>query len=160
MFILVMAVTGSGKTTVGSLLARTLGRSFYDADDYHSEVSVSKMASAQPLTDEDRFPWLQELRTLISGHTARGEDGVLACSALKASYRSAPSSPGTLATVYLKATPGLIDARMAARHGHYMATSLNKSQFEALEEPTQAVAVPVEWPPERIVAYARSARGI
>ena len=160
MFILVMGVTGSGKTTIGSLLAATLGWPFYDADDYHSEGNVSKMSSGQPLTDEDRSPWLQELSALIAGHASRGEDGVLACSALKEPYRRTLSSAGPLTTVYLKATPGLIDGRMAARPGHYMPKSLIQSQFQALEEPDQAVTIPAEWPPERTVAYVRAVLGV
>jgi gluconokinase len=160
MFILVMGVAGSGKTTIGALLAAQLGWPFYDADDFHSGANISKMVAGIPLDDEDRIPWLEELRSLIANGTAAGENGVLACSALKSDYRMVLSSGGDIATVYLKADAALIRQRMEERRAHYMPTSLVESQFQILEEPEDAIVVPAAWPPERIVSAVRSAFGL
>ncbi|HLA81209.1 MAG TPA: gluconokinase, partial [Thermoleophilia bacterium] len=103
MIILIMGVTGCGKTTIGRLLSAAIGWPFYDADDFHSPVNVRKMASGVSLTDEDRGPWLDELRVLVSERDERGENGVLACSALKQSYRRTLSTGANLVVVYLKA---------------------------------------------------------
>ena len=104
MFILVMGVTGSGKTTIGTLLSAAMGWPFYDADDFHSPENIRKMASGVPLTDEDRGPWLEELRELICRHNERGENGVLACSALKEAYRRTLCADADVAVVYLQGT--------------------------------------------------------
>jgi len=161
MFILVMGVTGSGKTTVGKLLSAAMGWPFYDADDFHSPENVRKMASGVPLTDEDRGPWLQELHELISRHNERGENGVLACSALKAVYRSILSADADVAVVYLKAHPDLIRSRLDSRSSHYMPQRLIGSQFLDLEEPKEGIIIDAAWPPEQIVETIRSelARG-
>jgi len=136
MFIILMGVGGSGKTTVGRILASDLGWSFYDADDFHSPDSVRKMASGIPLTDEDRLPWLEDLRNLIAEHGEREENAVLACSALRRTYRDILSSgSGELVMVYLKADAELIRERLADRLSHYMPVQLLESQFETLEEP-------------------------
>lgn len=160
MFILIMGVTGSGKTTVGERLSVDLGWPFFDADDFHPPANVRKMAEGIPLTDEDRAPWLETLQHLVAEHEARGEDGVLACSALKESYRTILASGAHLAVVYLKAEPDLIRARLADRHGHYMSPSLIESQFDDLEEPQAAVTVPADWAPEHIVAEVRVELGV
>jgi len=161
MFILVMGVTGSGKTTIGTLLSAAMGWDFYDADDFHSLENVHKMASGVPLTDEDRGPWLQELHELISRHNERGENGVLACSALKAVYRRILSADADVAVVYLKAHPDLIRSRLDSRSGHYMPQRLIGSQFLDLEEPKEGIIIDAAWPPEQIVETIRSelARG-
>ena len=161
MFILVMGVTGSGKTTIGTLLSAAMGWPFYDADDFHSPENVRKMASGVPLTDEDRGPWLQELHELISRHNERGENGVLACSALKAVYRSILSADADVAVVYLKAHPDLIRSRLDSRSSHYMPQRLIGSQFLDLEEPKEGIIIDAAWPPEQIVETIRSelARG-
>src|SRR5262245_29468803 len=131
-----MGVAGSGKTTVGRLLASALDWPFYDADDYHSPANVRKMESGTPLTDEDRRPWLEQLRALVAEHVESHKNTVLACSALKAAYRDILSSgSGEVVTVYLKAEANLIRNRMSGRAGHFMPTALVESQFEALEEP-------------------------
>jgi len=161
MLILIMGVAGSGKTTVGKLLASALGWAFVDADDFHPPENVRKMMSGVPLTDEDRRPWLEDLRALVSGYAANGESLVLACSALKSSYREALASPAPeMATIYLRADPGLVRQRLAQRRGHYMPAELLESQFEALEEPTDTMAIPAAWPPEQIVAAIRDALGV
>ena len=160
MFILLMGVTASGKSTVGGLLASSLGWPFYDGDEFHSETNVAKMSSGIPLTDEDRAPWLAKLGEIVARHSEAGESGVLACSALKQKYRSALSSAGDVVTVYLKAERGLVRQRLGSRRGHFMPAGLVESQFLALEEPGDAITVPASWPPERIVRTIRLELGI
>jgi len=160
MFILIMGVTGCGKTTVGRLLSAAIGWPFYDADDFHTPVNVRKMASGVSLTDEDRGPWLAELWALISERNERGENGVLACSALKQSYRRTLSTGAGLVVVYLKAEADLVRSRLADRRGHYMPQRLIESQFLDLEEPKGAITIPAAWPPEQIVSAIRSWVGI
>ena len=159
MFILIMGITGSGKTTVATLLSAALGWPFYDADDFHSAANVHKMASSVSLTDEDRGPWLEKLRTLISERIARGEDGILACSALKEAYRKALSTSASLFVVYLKADADLIRSRLADRRNHHMPQSLIESQFLDLEEPEEAITIPAAWPPDQIVRTILSQLG-
>lgn len=156
MFILVMGVTGSGKTTIGRLLSAALGWRFYDADDFHSADNIRKMASGLPLTDEDRRPWLRELRGLIADHNAKSENGVLACSALKHSYRKILCADDDVAVIYLKAPPGVIRSRLQSRSGHYMPETLIESQFGDLEEPTNAIVLDAAEPPQRIVNMIRA----
>jgi gluconokinase len=156
MFILIMGVTGCGKTTIGKLLAVRLGWPFYDADDFHSAENVRKMASGIPLTDEDRRPWLHKLHQLISDHNDRAANGILACSALKNAYRTILTAGGDVDVVYLKAYPDLIRTRLDARSGHYMSKLLIESQFRDLEEPADGIVVDAASPPEQIVAAVRS----
>ncbi|MGA2410921.1 MAG: gluconokinase, partial [Candidatus Binataceae bacterium] len=139
MVIVLMGVSGSGKTTIGQILACRLGWPFYDADDFHSIQNRDKMHHGEPLTDDDRLPWLNALREFIE-HCARNHiDAVLACSALKQSYRDwiAPD-PSAVRVVYLKGASELIARRLAARHGHFFNPALLQSQFDALEEPAGA----------------------
>ena len=152
MFILIMGVTGCGKTTIGKLVSAAFGWPFYDADDFHSAENVRKMASGVPLTDEDRGPWLEELHDLISRHHQRGENGVLACSALKRAYRTLLTADSDVTVIYLKATPALIRSRLEGRAGHYMPKGLIESQFSDLEEPTEGIIVDAAHPPAQIVA--------
>ena len=159
MFILIMGVTGSGKTTIGKLLSASLGWPFFDADDFQSAENVRKMASGVPLTDEDRRPWLQELHRLISQRTEEGKSGVLACSALKQEYRSMLCSDSPVEVVYLKAQPELIRSRLQRRRGHYMPPELIESQFRDLEEPQSALVVDAAMPAEQAVAMVRSSLG-
>jgi len=135
MIILLMGVTGAGKTTVGLALAKQLHWRFVDADDYHSPANIAKMRAAIPLTDADRTPWLNALHDAICGCLAAGENLVLACSALKATYRELLLVSSEVKLVYLRATMELITARVAARTGHYMNPALVPSQFATLEEP-------------------------
>ncbi len=156
MFILLMGVTGSGKTTIGTLLAAALSWRFYDADDFHSPDNVRKMASGVPLTDDDRGPWLKELHELIRRCNERGENGVLACSALKATYRRTLCADADVAVVYLKADRDLIQSRLERRSGHYMPPGLIDSQFLDLEEPQDCIVIKGEWPRDQAVASIRS----
>jgi gluconokinase len=158
MLILITGVAGSGKTTVGGRLAYALGWEFIDADDLHSTQSIAKMASAIPLAEEDRRPWLADVRAHVSRYAERGRNLVLACSALKKSYRDLLASASReTAIVYLKADPGLIRERLLHRQGHYFPASLLESQFSFLEEPEDAISVPAELPVDEIVAAIRTA---
>jgi gluconokinase len=159
MFILVMGVAGSGKTTVGKALSDALGWAFYDADDFHSPENVRKMASGVPLNDEDRHPWLERLHGLIVERTDQGENGVLACSALKQKYRTILSADSDVEVVYLKAQPDLIRSRLDRRRGHYMPPQLIESQFRDLEEPQAAWVVDAACSTEQAVAVIRSKLG-
>jgi gluconokinase len=135
--VVVMGVSGSGKSTVAALLAAALGCQFQEGDDMHPPENVEKMRSGIPLTDADRMPWLRKIGGEIDGWRARGECGVLTCSALKRSYRDIIiGDRRDVVLVYLKGSRDLIHRRMAARHGHYMPIALLDSQFATLEEPT------------------------
>ena len=132
-----MGVSGSGKTTVATLLAAALGCQFQEGDDLHPPQNVEKMRGGTPLTDADRTPWLRRIAEEIDGWRARGECGVLTCSALKRSYRDIIiGDRRDVALVYLKGSRDLIHQRVAARHEHFMPIALLDSQFATLEEPT------------------------
>src|ERR1700758_3369917 len=133
----VMGVSGSGKSTVAALLAGALGCHFQEGDDLHPRENVEKMRSGTPLTDADRLPWLRKIAEEIDGWRARGECGVLTCSALKRPYRDIIiGDRHDVVLVYLKGSPDLIHRRMAARHEHFMPVALLDSQFATLEDPT------------------------
>jgi len=152
MFIIIMGVSGSGKTTIGKALAKSLGYSFYDGDDFHPPANVAKMAKGIPLTDEDRAGWLQEMAAVIAKGLVRGEDGVIACSALKEKYREVLRvDPRQVRLVYLKGSYETIKTRMKKRQGHFMNAALLQSQYETLEEPGDALVVDVSRTPEEIV---------
>jgi gluconokinase len=145
--IVVMGVSGSGKSTIGRRIASRLGFAFADADRYHPEANIAKMAAGVPLTDEDRRPWLERLRGLIEEHAAEGRSLVLACSALKERYRRVLKEAEPAARVhfvYLRGDFDTILTRMRRRKGHYMKASMLESQFRDLEEPEDAVVVGVE----------------
>lgn len=151
-FFIVMGVSGSGKTMVGRSLANRLGWDFYDADDFHPAANVAKMANGIPLDDSDRAPWLASLHDLISSSLNMDRPGVLACSALKERYRQRlMDDHDEVALVYLKGSFELIWSRMEKRTDHYMKPHMLKSQFEALEEPTNAFAVDIIEPVDDIV---------
>ncbi|HKA41661.1 MAG TPA: gluconokinase [Burkholderiales bacterium] len=158
MLILVMGVAGSGKTTVGRRLASALGWEFIDADEFHPAQNKAKMAAGIPLADEDRRPWFDELHALIASSEQGGRNLVLACSALKKSYRDRLASASReTAIVYLKADRELIRERLLQRQGHYFPTSLLESQFIDLEEPESAIAIAAELRLDEIVAAIRQA---
>jgi len=151
-----MGVSGSGKTTVGLRLASRLNWAFYDGDDFHSPANIAKMRSGQPLTDADRAPWLDTLRELLARHLEKGEGLVLACSALRGEYRKRllPENPALspeVRFVYLRITPEVARERLAERKGHFMQPSLLDSQFETLEEPSDAITVDEDGPLDTIV---------
>jgi carbohydrate kinase (thermoresistant glucokinase family) len=134
--LVVMGVSGSGKTTVAGLLAGHLGWELGDADDWHSPANVRKMHGGTPLDDTDRWPWLRSIAAWIDATRSTGRHGVLACSALKRAYRDILiGDRGDVRLVYLRGEEALIQERQAARHNHYMPASLVHSQFEALQEP-------------------------
>ena len=150
-----MGVSGCGKTAVGRAVAQQWGADFQDADDWHTPDAVAKMAAGHPLTDEDRAPWLGRLREKVIATTPAEGRTVLACSALRRRYREAlRAGLDGVQFVYLAGSQALIAARMAARTGHYMPTSLLDSQFAALEipGPDEAVSISIDQPLEGVVA--------
>ena len=153
--IVVMGVSGCGKTTVARKLAERLGWRFAEADEFHSPANVAKMRSGVPLTDEDRWPWLAAIARWIDQARAEGSPAVVTCSALKKAYRDVlVGSRDDVALVHLKGDYDLIAARMAKRPHHYMPVTLLKSQFEALEEPDageKPVVIAIDALPEKIV---------
>ena len=151
-FIILMGVSGSGKTSVGKALAEHLGWAFYDADDFHPPENVAKMANGIALNDSDRAPWLAALHDLISASLQADRPGVLACSALKASYRQQLlHGNDRVQVVYLMGSYDLIWSRMAERKEHYMKPDMLKSQFVALEQPTDALTIDISKPVNDIV---------
>jgi len=160
MVILLMGVTGSGKTTVGQALAESLHWRFADADDFHPPANVAKMRAGIPLEDADRAPWLATLRTRIVGWLKSEADVVLACSALKQAYRDELVLSPEVRLVYLRGGSDLIAARLKERHGHYMDPNLLASQFAALEEPKDAVVIDVDTSVREIVGGVRTALGV
>lgn len=151
--LVVMGVAGSGKSTVGELLARELGWRFADADDFHPPANVAKMSAGTPLTDADRAPWLAALAAMLRESLARGERVVLACSALKARYRDVLAvAPEATRFVHLTGAPEVIAARIAARIGHFMKPEMLASQLAALEPPADALVLDVRATPESLVA--------
>jgi gluconokinase len=143
-FLIVMGVSGSGKTTVGKALAEHLRWDFYDADNFHPPENVAKMANGIPLDDSDRAPWLAALHDLISDSLILNRPGVLACSALKERYRRQLFQGNEkVQFVYLKGTYDLIWARMKTRTNHFMKAQMLHSQFDALEEPSDALTVDI-----------------
>jgi gluconokinase len=158
--ILLMGVSGSGKTTVERLLALELGWEFADGDDYHPAANVEKMRNGIPLTDADRAPWLDTLRAFIAGWIAAGKNAVLACSALKQAYRESLRVAPEVQVVYLRGTPELLRERLRARAGHFMTERMLESQLAALEEPEDAVVVDVDRSPAEIVAEILARLGL
>jgi gluconokinase len=152
--VVMMGVSGSGKTTVGQLLAKHLGWEWQEGDALHPPANVAKMSAGIPLTDEDRWPWLDAIAAVIDGWRAQGKSGVVACSALKRAYRDILIGPRRdVVLVYMHGDRPLIEARMKLRKDHYMPVSLLDSQFATLEEPTpdeHALVEPLEATPEQL----------
>ncbi|MBN2044238.1 MAG: gluconokinase [Anaerolineales bacterium] len=150
--IIVMGVSGCGKSSVGRGLSRALGWPFYDGDNYHPQANLDKMARGIPLTDADRQPWLEALHNLIVENLSEGRSLILACSALKESYRRILQGGRTdVRFVHLEGSFELIQARMQQRSGHYMKAGMLRSQFEALEPPKEAFVFSIEPPVSEIV---------
>lgn len=146
-----MGVVGVGKTTIGILLAQKLGWRFADADDFHPKANIEKISQGIPLTDSDRAPWLAALHGAIERWNAEGRHVVLACSALKQSYRKELQT-GPVRFVYLKGDYVLLSRRLRSRQGHFATESILKSQLADLEEPQDAITVTVDKYPDEIVA--------
>lgn len=151
MIVILMGVSGAGKTTIGQILTGKLGWPLFDADEFHSAASIEKMRNGIPLEDADRWPWLDRMNAMLREREARGESVLLACSALKQAYRDRLSK-GTaeLRWIYLKGKFELIRNRLEARKGHYMKAGLLESQFAALEEPEDAISIDIDDSPNSI----------
>lgn len=134
--LVIMGVSGSGKSTVAALVAGRLGWDLAEGDDLHPAANVAKMQAGQPLTDGDRWPWLESIADWIRAHTAAGTPGVVTCSALKKRYRDVLRGEGVV-FVFLEGSKDRISDRLASRHGHFMPPALLASQFDALEAPTE-----------------------
>ncbi len=162
--VVVMGVSGSGKTTVAAMFAGRLHWRFEEGDSLHSPTNVAKMISGIPLTDADRLPWLRAIAAVIAGWITQGQCGIVTCSALKRSYRRILTGGNqAVRLVYLKGSKELIRLRLAARHGHFMAPSLLDSQFETLEEPEadeHPIVISIERRLEDIVTEIAAAVGV
>jgi gluconokinase len=156
-----MGVTGAGKTTIGRALATSLGWEFHDGDDLHSEASELKMHRGIALNDADRAPWLNALRRLIEAMLSERRNGIIACSALKQSYRDElVVDPNLVKVVYLKGSKQLLAERLGNRSAHFMNPDLLQSQLDTLEEPRDAIVVDISTAPEAIVNEIRSRLGL
>ena len=160
MIVVLMGVSGAGKTTIGSALAASLGCDFLDADDWHPPANVAKMAAGHPLDDDDRRPWLDRLNTELRAREARNESAVLACSALKETYRDRLTQGlARVDLVFLHGSFDLIRERLAARQHRYMPPALLQSQFLALEPPQRAIRIDVALSAEECVARISASLG-
>jgi len=160
MIVIVMGVVGAGKTTVGRLLAEQLSWKFADADDFHPSSNVEKIRQGISLNDDDREPWLDSLRTAITAWVAAHRNVVLACSALKRSYRQELAVGPEVRFVYLKGSADLIAERLRSRQGHFADEQILAGQFADLEEPDAAVTVEIASTPQQIVAEIRKKLGL
>jgi gluconokinase len=157
MIVVLMGVSGSGKTAVGEILAHDLGCPWFDADDYHPAANVEKMRSGHPLTDADRWPWLDRLNELLRAEDAKGDSAVIGCSALKQIYRDRLAQGlADVRCVHLKGSFELIMSRLEQRKHRYMPASLLQSQFDTLEEPRDALTVDIADPPEALAERIRA----
>jgi gluconokinase len=158
--VFLMGPAGSGKTAVGKLLASQLSWDFADGDDFHSVTNTEKMAGGEGLTDEDRVPWLQSIHDAMVQWQAQRRNVVLACSALKRSYRELLGINANVKLVYLKGSPELLRGRLHSRKGHYANEQLLASQLADLEEPAEAVTIDAAWSPEEIASEIRKRLGL
>jgi gluconokinase len=151
MIVVLMGVSGCGKTTVGDLVARQLGWPYLDADDHHPPANVDKMRAGTPLTDADRWPWLDCLNRLLREHQSAGKNVILGCSALRQVYRERLAQGlDDVRWVHLTGSFDLIASRLQARKHRYMPATLLRSQFDTLEPPTDALEVDIADPPEAL----------
>jgi gluconokinase len=160
MIVIVMGVVGAGKTTVGRLLAEQLGWEFADADDFHPPANVEKIRQGISLDDRDRRPWLERLRAAINGWIMDKRNVVLACSALKLSYRHELEVGPEVRFVYLKGSAELIAERLRSRQGHFAGEQILAGQFADLEEPETGVTVEIAATPQEIVGEIREKLGL
>lgn len=161
MIILLMGVAGSGKTTIGKLLAQQLRWSFRDADEFHLPSNIAKMGAGIPLDDADRAPWLAAIRKHIDQCVAGGVNAVFTCSALKEKYRAVLLCDASdVRLVHLAGSFNLINERMTARQGHFMKPEMLRSQFDALEMPADAIVVDVAKSPDAVADDIRERLGI
>ncbi len=152
MIVVLMGVSGSGKTTIGEALARRLGWRYVDADDFHPPANVEKMRAGIPLQDADRWPWLDAMNAMLREREAAGSDVVLGCSALKQAYRERLAAGcSTVRWVHLQGSFELIQSRLQGRQHRYMPASLLQSQFATLEAPADALTVDIDAPVEALV---------
>ena len=161
--VIVMGVAGSGKSTIGELLAVRNGGSFHDADGFHPLENIAKMAAGNPLDDADRAPWLARLRHEVVDATPPGEFSVIACSALKRIYRDALGcGKAGVVLVYLKGDAATLAARLASRTGHFMKAGMLESQLATLEEPTpeEGISVSIKGPVDEILSFIEAALGL
>jgi len=157
--VIVFGVSGAGKTTIGKLLAEQLGWQFYEADDFHPRPNIEKMRSGRPLTDEDRWPWLERLREQITRSLAAKENAVLACSALKRAYRQRLRVSDDVKFVFLRGNYALIERQLGRRRGHFMNPALLQSQFADLEKPESdedAITIELGQSPEELVEQIKA----
>lgn len=152
MIIVIMGVSGSGKTTIGTMLADAIGCRFLEGDSLHSKESIEKMSHGIPLTDSDRAPWLAAIRSCILKSFKRGENLVVGCSALKQQYREFLAKDIPITWVYLKGSAELVRSRMENRSSHFMKAGMLASQFDTLEEPSDAIVVDISPTPSAIVS--------
>jgi gluconokinase len=151
MIVLVMGVAGSGKTTIGRMLASRLGWVYLEADDFHSAANKEKMHRGEHLTEADRLPWLRAMHAELQNQSARGKNAVLACSALNEEYRRILMDGLNVKLVYLRGSKELIASRLRHRTGHFAGEAILDDQYAVLEEPRDAIVVGVTEEPERIV---------
>ena len=153
MIIVVMGVSGCGKTTIGQQLADRLGWPFFDGDTFHPSANIDKMSCGIPLNDEDRSGWLAAIADQMRSLITSDQSGVFACSALKEKYRDQLRVSDQVKLVYLRGSYDLIWSRMQQRPGHYMKPNMLTSQFEALEEPRDALTLDIGQPPDQMVEH-------
>ena len=153
MAIVLMGVSGCGKTRIGEALTQTMGWPFYDGDDYHPKANIDKMSQGMPLNDDDRQPWLEELHKIIREHLDRGIDVIVSCSALKEKYRETLRGDlDNVRFVHLAGRAEVIYERLQHRNGHFMKAEMLQSQFADLEIPQDALSVSIDQPVNKVVA--------
>jgi gluconokinase len=160
LIVVVMGVTGAGKTTIGELLASQLGWHFADADQFHPKSNVEKMSQGVALTDADRAPWLSAMRSAIQQWISQNRSAVLACSALKQAYRDELKVGPDVRFVYLRGNYDVVAEQLRMRHGHFATETILADQFATLEEPKDAIVIDVGRDPESMVAQIRAQLGL